>query len=152
MVGPPSDDDAGSCPKNGLATVCVSALPRANCSTVSWFRLTSGTPRCVAFDPTYATSKESDGVSSRCTVRFHCCTYPDPRLRSTENTPCPSPASGVGSTGATDGPFARTNAGVLLSSVACVTVCTNGNCGIVNGVVIPAWSKNVKPYPERTTV
>ena len=35
------------------------------------------------------------------------------------------------------GPFASTNAGVMLSSVRCDTVCRNGKTGVVNGVVMP---------------
>ena len=44
------------------------------------------------------------------------------------------------------------NAGVRLSSVRCATVWRNGNCGLMNGVVMPASSIQTRPYPERTTV
>ena len=43
------------------------------------------------------------------------------------------------------GPAARTNAGVMLSSVRCDTVCRNGKTGVVNGVVIPAISIQIIP-------
>ena len=68
------------------------------------------------------------------------------------NTPCPSPAVGVGLTGVTVGPLDSTNAGVMLSSVRCDTVCRNGKFGVVNGVVIPAISIQTFPYPELTMV
>ena len=42
------------------------------------------------------------------------------RGASTVNTPCPRPAVGVGATGVTVGPFARTKAGAMLSSVRSV--------------------------------
>src|SRR5215203_3490604 len=103
-------------------------------------------------EPVYASSTTTFDVSWRCSDVCHCCTYPEPRLRSTENTPWPRPASGVGESGATVGPLARTNAGVMLSSVRCETVCRNGKTGVVNGVVIPAISIQVSPYPPLTTI
>ena len=45
---------------------------------------------------------------------------------STANTPWPRPAVGVGAIGATVGPFFSTNAGEIVSSVRCETVCRNG--------------------------
>ena len=55
---------------------------------------------------------------------------------------------GVGAIGATLGPFCSTNAGEMVSSVRCDTVCRNGNVGVVNGVVMPAISIQMRPYPE----
>ena len=40
---------------------------------------------------------------------------------------------------------ASVNAGVMLSSVRCDTVCRNGNTGVVNGVVMPAISIQTRP-------
>ena len=39
----------------------------------------------------------------------------------------------------------------MLSCDCCPTVCTKGNCGRVNGVVIPVCSNQTIPYPERMT-
>src|SRR5947209_13652370 len=103
-------------------------------------------------EPAYATSIVVVRESSRSIARFHCCTYPEPSARFTPNTPCPNPAVGVRSTGATLGPCINVNAGCTLSNVLCVTVCKNGKNGVVNGVVIPVCSIHTNPYPERTTV
>ena len=55
LVTVPSEEDGGITPRNGLGTDLVSVLPGlfpvASCAAVSWFRLESGTPRCVAFEP-----------------------------------------------------------------------------------------------------
>src|SRR5262245_35465064 len=110
--------------------------------------LLSGIPMFVIFDPRYETSTTVFVVNSRCTDAFHCCTYPDPSPASTAKTPCPRPASGVGLTGVTVGPFDSTNAGEMLSSVRSDTSCRNGKFGVVNGVVIPAISIQTRPYPE----
>src|SRR4051794_4687835 len=96
-------------------------------------------------DPTYAASNVVFGVSSRWTETFHCWTYPEPSVGSTEKTPWPNPAVGVGLSGATVGPLARTNAGLTASSARCETVWRNGNVGVVNGVVIPAISIQTRP-------
>src|SRR5688572_32390109 len=97
-------------------------------------------PMLLILDPTYATSTEVLTVTSCCTEAFHCCTWPEPSSPFTANTPCPSPAVGVGDSGATDGPLASTNAGLTVSSARCATVWRNGNVGVVNGVVMPAIS------------
>ena len=66
-------------------------------------------------------------------------------MESTANTPCPSPAVGVGAIGATEGPVASWNAGIVVSSARCETVCRNGKAGVVKGVVIPAISIHTSP-------
>ena len=66
-------------------------------------------------------------------------------MPSTANTPWPRPAVGVGAIGATLGPFCSTNAGEMVSSARCDTVCRNGNVGVVNGVVMPAISIQTMP-------
>src|SRR3954469_20276963 len=106
----------------------------------------------MTVDPTYDASTTVFVVNSRCNDRFHCCTYPDPTPASTAKTPWPRPACGVAGIGATSGPCVSTKAGDRLSSVRCETVCTNGNAGVVNGVVIPACSIQIRPYPLLTTV
>ena len=55
-------------------------------------------------------------------------------------------------TRSTEGPFAKTNAGTRLSCDCCPTVCTNGNCGSVNGDVMPVCSNQISPYPARIAV
>src|SRR5262245_40516141 len=107
--------------------------------------LLSGIPMFEIFDPRYETSTTVFVVSSRWTDTFHCCAYPDRRSGSTVNAPCPRPASGVGATGVTVGPFDSTNAGEMLSSVRSETSWRNGNVGVVNGVVIPAISIQIFP-------
>ena len=52
---------------------------------------------------------------------------------------------GVSPIGATLGPFCSWNAGAIVSSARCYTVCRNGNAGVVNGVVIPAISIQINP-------
>src|SRR5262245_11866546 len=99
--------------------------------------LLSGIPIFEIFDPRYDISTTVFVVNSRCTDAFHCCAYPEPRLASTANTPWPRPAFGVALTGVTVGPFFSRNAGVMLSSVRCVTSWRKGNVGVVNGVVMP---------------
>src|SRR5438309_1893634 len=95
----------------------------------------SGMPRRVFFDPRYEASTFQFFAMVFSTVRFHCCEYPDPLCRSTPNTPCPSPEFGFGAVTCTDGPFESVNAALTLSGDCCPTVCTKGNCGMVNGVV-----------------
>ena len=45
----------------------------------------------------------------------------------------------------------RRAAALRLSCDCSPTVCTKGNCGSVNGEVIPVCSNQTIPYPERTT-
>src|SRR6476660_2657768 len=111
----------------------------------------SGIPSRVFFDARYPASKFQCSPKVLCSVRFHCCEYPDPLLRSTPNTPCPSPELGFGAATETAGPLDSVNAAFTLSCDCWPTVWMNGNCGIVNGVVIPDCSKKIIPYPARTT-
>ena len=51
----------------------------------------------------------------------------------------------MAASGATAGPSARAKAGVMPSSDCWLTVWMNGNCGLMNGVVIPAISIQTSP-------
>src|SRR5262249_19525557 len=75
----------------------------------------------------------------------------EPLFRSVPNTPWPKPEFGFGAVTCTVGPFANVNAPFRLSCDCSPNVWTNGNCGIVKGVVMPDCSKKIMPYPERTT-
>ena len=59
-----------------------------------------------------------------------------------ENPEAPASAKPIA---VTVGPFCNTNAGLIVSSARCDTVCRNGNVGVVNGVVIPAISIQIRP-------
>src|SRR4051812_7602497 len=107
--------------------------------------LASGIPSRVFLEPRYDISRFQLAPNVRSAVRFHCCEYPEPLCRSTPKTPWPSPEFGLGAVTCTVGPFDSRNAAFRLSADCCPTVCTNGNCGMVNGVVIPDCSKKTRP-------
>src|SRR5204862_7744434 len=97
-------------------TCFVSSAPRARPDTGSWLMLVSGTPKRVILEPRYPASTLQFLPKVFCSVKFHCCMYPEPVLRSTPKTPWPSPEFGLGGVTSTVGPFERTNAGLILSS------------------------------------
>src|ERR1035438_5823462 len=73
MVGCPREDEVGICPEYGLGTLTVKADPIARFAAGTWFRLDSGSPRCVFFDPRYPISKLTSRPRVFWTVKFHCC-------------------------------------------------------------------------------
>src|SRR5437868_13384927 len=113
--------------------------------------LASGTPRLVSFAPRYPISAFQFFPSVFCSVKFHCCAYPDPVSVSTPKTPWPRPEFGFGGMICTAGPCDKTKAGLILSCDLCPELWMKGKNGTVNGVVIPACSIHTRPYPERMT-
>src|SRR5215469_15663798 len=105
----------------------------------------SGIPNRVFFAPRYNTSKFQFLPTVFSTVKFHCCEYPEPLSRCTPKTPWPKPELGLGGVTWTVGPFESANAAFTLSCDCWPSVCTNGNWGIVKGVVIPDCSKKIIP-------
>src|SRR6516162_3572220 len=103
--------------------------------------LASGIPRRVFFEPRYDTSIFQVFMKLLPIVRLRCCEYPEPLVRSTPKTPWPKPEFELGDVTCTVGPLDKLNAALMLSSDCCPTVWMKGNCGNVNGVVMPDCSK-----------
>src|SRR5664279_2580264 len=70
MVGCPKEEEVGICPKYGLGTLTAKADPNARFAAGAWFKLDSGSPRCVFFDPRYPISKFTSRPRVFCTVKF----------------------------------------------------------------------------------
>src|ERR1700680_1994542 len=96
MVAAPKEDDAGICPEYGFETLVNRAEPRERYCEGSWLMFASGMPSRVFFEPRYESSTFQFVAMVFSTVKFHCCEYPEPLLRSTPKTPCPRPEFGFG--------------------------------------------------------
>ena len=102
-------------------------------------------PTWVIFDPTYATSTAMFVRQLALNRQVPLLDVARPERAIDREHALAQTGVGVGAIGATLGPFASANAGVMLSSVRCETVWRNGNTGVVNGVVMPAISIQTRP-------